>query len=286
MDNAIFESIEVFPWNSNFETGIPLIDEQHQQLVHLLNVLAAHLAQKSEPVVLEEVFAALADYAHYHFSTEETIWNEYFAGDEWLTTHEHTHEKFLIRVQALKQQEQTKSLDEMVDETIKFLTHWLAFHILDNDMRMAKAIHAMKSGLQLEQAKEQSTIEMSGVMKMFTTSILAMYDKLTSRTLELVRERTERIKMENELLELSERLREKEKREIYVSMLHASQHILNNMLNQLLLFKMEAERSTDFNKKLLHQFDDVFNEANSLVMRLSNVSHLTTEGIKNSISKK
>lgn len=286
MDNTIFDSIEVFPWNSNFETGIPVIDEQHQQLVHLLNVLAAHLAQKSEPVVLEEVFAALADYAVYHFKTEETIWNEYFYGDEWLITHEHTHEKFLTRVQALRVQGKTKSLDEMVDETIKFLTHWLAFHILDNDMRMAKAIHAIKAGLQLEEAKEQSTIEMSGVMKMFTTSILAMYDKLTSRTLELVRERTDRIKMESELLELNERLREKEKREIYVSMLHASQHILNNLLNQLLLFKMEAERSTDFNKEVLHQFDEMFNEANSLVMRLSNVPSLTTDDIRNVVSRK
>jgi len=33
-------SVEVFPWNKNFEVGVPLIDEQHQKLVELLNVLA------------------------------------------------------------------------------------------------------------------------------------------------------------------------------------------------------------------------------------------------------
>jgi hypothetical protein len=33
-------SVEVFPWHKNFEIGVPLIDEQHQRLVELLNVLA------------------------------------------------------------------------------------------------------------------------------------------------------------------------------------------------------------------------------------------------------
>jgi|GEM_PF-2445254 len=32
-------SVEVFPWNKNFEVGVPLIDEQHQKF-ELLNVLA------------------------------------------------------------------------------------------------------------------------------------------------------------------------------------------------------------------------------------------------------
>jgi hypothetical protein len=29
--------IEIFPWNTNFETGISIIDEQHKKLIDLLN---------------------------------------------------------------------------------------------------------------------------------------------------------------------------------------------------------------------------------------------------------
>lgn len=283
IDNSKLEALEVFPWNPNFETGIVEIDAQHQQLVHLLNRLAAHLAQESEPVVLEQVFSELAAYADFHFKEEEKIWVEHFGEDEWFTGHSHTHEKFLERVNELRSQEQNSHIHETVDELIKFLTHWLAFHILDNDMRMAKAIASLKSGATLEQAKEHAIIEMSGIMRVFTASVLAMYDKLTSRTIELVREREHRIRMEKELLELSERVKENEKREIYVSILNASHHILNNLLNQLLLFKIEAERSLDFDKNILRQFNDAFSEAYNHVNNLANISDLSSKSIKKSI---
>lgn len=286
MDNNKLEIIEVFPWNANFETGIAEIDAQHQQLVHLLNRLAAHLAQESEPVILEQVFSELAAYADFHFKEEEKVWKEHFGDDEWLAGHSHTHEKFLARVIELKTHEKNGQIHETVDELIKFLTHWLAFHILDNDMRMAKAIIALKSGASLEQAKEQSIIEMSGIMRVFTASVLAMYDKLTSRTIELVREREHRIRMEKELLELSERVKESEKREIYVSILNASHHILNNLLNQLLLFKIEAENSTDFDKKVLMQFNEAFNEAYNHVSNLANVPDISSGNISKSIAPK
>ncbi len=283
MDNSKLETIEVFPWNPNFETGIAKIDAQHQQLVHLLNRLAAHLAQESESIVLEKVFSELAAYADFHFQEEEKIWEEHLGEDEWFIGHSLTHEKFLERVNVLKLQEKSSQPHATVDELIKFLTHWLAFHILDNDMRMAKAIIALKSGANLEQAKELAIIEMSGIMRVFTASVLAMYDKLTSRTIELVREREHRIRMEKELLELSERVKESEKREIYVSILNASHHILNNLLNQLLLFKMEAEKSVDFDKKVLKQFNEAFSEAYNHVNNLANVSELSSKNIKKSI---
>ena len=32
------EKFEIFPWDYNFETGIQIIDEQHQQLERLLQI--------------------------------------------------------------------------------------------------------------------------------------------------------------------------------------------------------------------------------------------------------
>jgi hemerythrin-like metal-binding protein len=61
------EFFEIFPWDKNFETGISEIDEQHKQLVDILNHLAAHLANRSHPATLNRYFDALAEYADYRF---------------------------------------------------------------------------------------------------------------------------------------------------------------------------------------------------------------------------
>ena len=52
---------------------------------------------------------------------------------------------------------------------------------------------------------------------------------------------------------------------IYKSMVDATQHILNNLLNQVQLFKMEAEACKEFNPDVLKEFDGVTNEASGLV---------------------
>ena len=54
-------SIDIFPWDDNFNTGIATIDEQHKKLVNLLNLLASHVAFKSNLPQLNVIFDELAD---------------------------------------------------------------------------------------------------------------------------------------------------------------------------------------------------------------------------------
>ncbi|NWF36917.1 bacteriohemerythrin [Mariprofundus sp. KV] len=206
MSESMVEFFEVFPWNDNFETGIPEIDDQHKQLVHLLNQLAAHLAHQSDSIELNKVFGELAAYADHHFKTEEGIWRPYFKDDDWFINHEQTHNSFMENVVKLKEEEGTKPLDEVIEDILKFLTHWLAYHILDSDKRMAKAVLAVNSGLSLEQAKMHADHEMSGSMRLLIETVLGMYDSLSSRTLELMKEKTERKRFEKELQQAHDEL--------------------------------------------------------------------------------
>jgi len=192
-------SFEVFPWNKNFETGIPLVDEQHQRLVHLLNILAGHLAYQSDLPALNNVFNELAEYAAYHFQTEEAVWHQFFPDDEWEIGHKETHKGFVAEVLRLRHEETTKPLHEVVEDILSFLTHWLAFHILESDKRMAKVALAVQSGMALEQAKEKSEQEMSGAMKVLIETVLSMYDNISARTLQLMKEVVERQKAEAKL---------------------------------------------------------------------------------------
>src|ERR1019366_2927059 len=92
------ESFEIFPWQKNYSLGISLIDEQHQKLVLLLNKLAASLATQANTAELKNIFNELALYAIYHFQTEEGVWNQSLADEEWDNTHNILHENFIMQV--------------------------------------------------------------------------------------------------------------------------------------------------------------------------------------------
>ncbi|TAK59650.1 bacteriohemerythrin [Methylobacter sp.] len=199
-------SVEVFPWNKNFEVGVPLIDEQHQKLVDLLNVLAGHLAYQSDMPTLNNVFNDLAEYAIYHFQAEERIWHTFFPEDAWETKHKDDHRRFLATVNRIMGSKTIRPLDQVIEEILTFLTQWLAFHILDTDMRMAKVVLAVQSGKPLNQAKKQADQEMSGAMKVLIETMLSMYDALSSRTMQLAKEVVEREKAEQASLDALDRL--------------------------------------------------------------------------------
>lgn len=191
--------IEVFPWNSNFETGIPLVDEQHKKLVDLLNRLAITLVYDTGELELKQVIDELADYANYHFKTEEGVWQPVFRKDEWLLKHKDTHNAFISDVTKFRKQAKKKSDMAMYDQVLRFMIHWLGYHILDSDMRMAKVLHAVSDGLELPQAKQRANEEMSGSIQVFIETLLSMYEDLSARTLELMRERLKRSKIEEAL---------------------------------------------------------------------------------------
>ncbi|MFI3155902.1 MAG: bacteriohemerythrin [Methylococcaceae bacterium] len=192
-------STEIFPWNDNFKTGIPRIDEQHHRLVDLINMLANHLAHQSDIHTLNSIFTELSEYAVYHFRTEEDIWSHYFHEDELEAEHKKVHHSFIETVFELKNEQNTKPLDQVVADILSFLTHWLAYHILDNDMHMAKIVCYMQSGLSLEEAKTQAKQEMSGAIKVLIETVLSMYDSLSNRTLHLMKEIIERQRAEAKL---------------------------------------------------------------------------------------
>lgn len=66
----------------------------------------------------------------------------------------------------------------------------------------------MKKGLSFEEAKVASDKKMSGSIRVLIETVMSMYDGLSSRTLDLMRERHERRKVEEELHQANTQLRE------------------------------------------------------------------------------
>ncbi|MFI3158283.1 MAG: bacteriohemerythrin [Methylococcaceae bacterium] len=193
------KSIDVFPWNENFNTGLPKIDEQHQKLVQLLNLLASHMAFQSDIPALNIIFQELADYAVYHFQTEEAIWHEYLKEDSLEAKHKKEHENFISTVLGLKAKGNPDSVDSMIEEVLSFLVRWLASHILENDKYMAMVVLAMQSGLSQKQAEKQAKYQLNGGMRVLIDIILSTYGSLATNTIQLMKEASERKHAEQQL---------------------------------------------------------------------------------------
>ncbi|OAI29862.1 bacteriohemerythrin [Methylomonas koyamae] len=189
---------EIFPWNPGFETGLPVIDAQHRQLVELLNRLAAHLAYRSAIPEIEAIFDQLAQYAAFHFQTEESIWAEYLDGDDSVAQHKLSHQHFVTELLALKHDRTDANFEEILERIVSFLTRWLAFHILDSDKRMAQIALAVGQGVPLETAK-RSAEDLTDAQQVLIKTILRMYENLSSRTLQLMKEVAERQRAETKL---------------------------------------------------------------------------------------
>ncbi len=196
------KSIDIFPWNENFNTGVAKIDEQHGKLVQLLNLLASHVAFEADIPALNEIFDELADYAVYHFQTEEAIWHQYFPGDVLESSHKHTHTDFIDNVIRLRGDGNCKPEETVINDVLAFLTRWLVSHILENDRYLAMVVLAMQQGMPLAEAKAQATLQMSGSSKTLIDIILSIYESLSSNTLRLMREIMEHRRDEASLKQL------------------------------------------------------------------------------------
>ena len=192
-------TIDIFPWSDHLNTGLPKIDEQHKKLVQLLNLLANNLAFQSDKLGLSVIFDELADYAIYHFQTEEEVWHEHFSGDSSESKHLEVHNSFLSAVMDIKAQENTSSGAVVIEEVITFIGHWLVSHILENDRYMAMVVMAKQSGQSLEQAKEHAKFQMNSTMKVLIDIVLTTYSKLAINTTHLLREIAERKQADHQL---------------------------------------------------------------------------------------
>ncbi len=179
--------IEIFPWNDNLNTGVANIDEQHQKLVQLLNRLASDVEFQSDRSSDNLILNELADYAVYHFQTEEALWRKYLSGDVLETAHKDTHNGFVSTVLRLKAEPETGG-ERRYGDLISFLTRWLLVHILTDDRYIALVVCAMQSGMTLEAAKLHAGGQIAGQGNMLVDIILSIFDKLATNTVRLVHE--------------------------------------------------------------------------------------------------
>ena len=144
--------MDSFVWGKHFETGLALVDEQHHGLVALVNRYG-RLLTDADGVGSEElqvVFDELAAYAQYHFNAEEDLMQATALDPRHVAEQKRAHRAFLQELALMQRGMQQRQ--ETAQRLLKFLTYWLAYHILGVDQSMAKQIDSIRSGRTPEQA--------------------------------------------------------------------------------------------------------------------------------------
>jgi methyl-accepting chemotaxis protein len=119
-------------WDDSIATGIAGIDDQHKELVGLINRLNSAMQQGKGKTVLGEILDELGRYATYHFGQEEALFDKY--GYPETEEHKDVHRKLLE--QATEFIEQFKSGQTgMSRDLFFFLKDWLTNHIKGVDHR-------------------------------------------------------------------------------------------------------------------------------------------------------
>ena len=123
-------------WDESLSVGIPGLDEQHRQLINLLNELNDAMKAGKAKDILSTVLKEVIDYTAYHFSTEERHMDTVaFTGT---FNHKMEHKKLIDKALSLHKDVDAGKLMVTI-EVMKFLQEWVTGHILGTDRKYTAA---------------------------------------------------------------------------------------------------------------------------------------------------
>jgi hemerythrin len=131
-----------FEWEDSFSVSIAEIDQQHRQLIKLVNQLHEAIERSNDLATMAAVMSELdttssaidemVDYARVHFATEENYMLRYVYPE--YDSHKNEHQEFIDKVQTFRSKfEKTKTRLSL--DITEFLKTWWRRHILAEDRR-------------------------------------------------------------------------------------------------------------------------------------------------------
>ncbi len=128
-----FEGVSVyFKWQSQFETGIKSIDDQHRVLVSIIGDLERAIHEKTSTKIIDHLLSRIVTYIATHFSHEEKwlLFTKYPDAE----SHKVEHEILKQQIFDFHSKVQTKMPD--IDKNLlEFLKNWINDHIMKSDKK-------------------------------------------------------------------------------------------------------------------------------------------------------
>lgn len=185
-------NVEAFAWASYFETGFDEVDAQHGKLVGLVNALGERLTrgQSLHPAELEHVLGGLRKYATLHFATEEQMMVRLGIDRRHLEAHCRAHAEFVEQIDLLAEAAHRPDSSGLA-ELLRYISSWLAFHILGIDMSMARQLRVIERGASAAEAFEREAREVDPANAALVNAVHTLYATVAERNAELIRAKDE-----------------------------------------------------------------------------------------------
>ena len=127
-----------FKWKDEYAVGIAEIDQQHSQLIDLINDLYVSIYENNSAEITAGVLRRLKEYTLVHFSTEKSIMKKnHYPGIE---NHLLQHDEMIVKLEEVETKYES-GRHGLAAELITFLRNWLAEHICESDKKMAGSIN-------------------------------------------------------------------------------------------------------------------------------------------------
>jgi hemerythrin len=117
-------------WKDVYLVNIDVVDNQHKQLVSLVNQLHDAMIIGKGQAVLGKILDDLVDYTLSHFATEEELFDRYHYPET--DHHKKQHKDLVEQVGAIKSRYQAGERVLTLD-VLNFLRDWLHDHIIGSD---------------------------------------------------------------------------------------------------------------------------------------------------------
>jgi hemerythrin len=127
-------NVALIEWNNRLRLNLATIDQQHCELVGMINDLDRAMGEGRDRAVIGWILSSLEAYSHYHFGLEEDL----LATHQYphLDDHRSEHQTFVRDLSEFRAAHEQGRVDVSVG-VMAFLCHWLRDHISGIDRNYA-----------------------------------------------------------------------------------------------------------------------------------------------------
>ncbi len=151
--------MKTISWDDCLNLGVKRVDDQHHQMVEMVNDLLEILHKGKGEEVVRPLLSKLREYTVYHFHDEEAFMEE--IGYPGRREHQQEHERLVKQV---KQYQRDIYEHRTVEPAalLSFLKEWLLDHFLKMDMEIGMFVRekeAKKKAAESEQEKDATSAD-------------------------------------------------------------------------------------------------------------------------------
>jgi hemerythrin len=143
-----------FKWSQDYSVNIKAIDDQHRELVNILNRLFVAVSKREGDKAIAGILDALVSYTQTHFALEERLmWQAKYKD---LEPHMEEHRKLLEQLDQLCKKHLVEE-KAIYFEMLSFLKTWLKEHIQGVDTKYSAALQ--QAGFSVAAWEREATAE-------------------------------------------------------------------------------------------------------------------------------